>query len=191
MKVFSCLLLLFGVAVGTPYRRLVQPKYDLGCELCVDIVTDLDNWITGDETEDEIVQFVEQICEVLGIISQDLETACDQLIESFLPQIVDDLVNQYLSPQQVCQDIGLCDEPTRPTERPTEEPTRTRPTEEPTRTRPPTEEPTRTRPTEEPTRPSDRPTDEPTRTRPPTEEPTRTRPTEEPTRPSDRPTEEP
>ena len=49
------------MAVGTPYRRLVQPKYDLGCELCVDIVTDLDNWITGDETEDEIVQFVEQV----------------------------------------------------------------------------------------------------------------------------------
>ena len=42
---------------------LSAPKNDLTCSICVDIVTDIDNFITSDTTEQQIVEFVEQVRE--------------------------------------------------------------------------------------------------------------------------------
>merc|ERR1712018_29468 len=66
-----------------------QEKRDLLCDICMDIVTDIDEWITSDSTMDEIVQFVEGICSSLGWIGEDLENLCRQLIEENLPDIID------------------------------------------------------------------------------------------------------
>ena len=38
-----------------------SPRNSLTCELCVDIVTDLDEWITSDKTEQEIVDFAKEV----------------------------------------------------------------------------------------------------------------------------------
>ena len=38
-----------------------QERRDLLCDVCMDIVTDIDEWITSDSTMDEIVQFVEGV----------------------------------------------------------------------------------------------------------------------------------
>ena len=43
------------------YRRLSQPRNDLTCSVCKQIVTEFDNWITSETTEAEIVEFVEQV----------------------------------------------------------------------------------------------------------------------------------
>ena len=44
--------------------KVEQPK-DLLCDICVDIVTDIDEWITSDTTMDEIINFVEGVsCEM-------------------------------------------------------------------------------------------------------------------------------
>ena len=44
--------------------KVEQPK-DLLCDICVDIVTDIDEWITSDTTMDEIINFVEGVsCEI-------------------------------------------------------------------------------------------------------------------------------
>ena len=40
---------------------LSAPKNDLTCSVCVDVVTDIDNFITSDTTEQQIVEFVEQV----------------------------------------------------------------------------------------------------------------------------------
>ena len=40
---------------------LCAPKNDLTCSICVDVVTDLDNFITSDTTEQQIIDFVEQV----------------------------------------------------------------------------------------------------------------------------------
>ena len=37
-----------------------QPK-DLLCDICIDIVTDLDEWITSDSTMADIIEFVEGV----------------------------------------------------------------------------------------------------------------------------------
>ena len=33
----------------------------LTCAICIDLVTDIDEFLTSDTTEDQIVQFVEQV----------------------------------------------------------------------------------------------------------------------------------
>ena len=48
---FSCLMA----------STLSSPKNDLTCNICVDVVTDIDNFITSDTTEQQIVEFVEEV----------------------------------------------------------------------------------------------------------------------------------
>ena len=79
------------------------------CNICVDILTDLDSWLTSDSTEGEIVEWVSQICHTLGqLISPDLESTCNLVIGAQLPAIIDGLVEQNLDPQTVCESIGAC-----------------------------------------------------------------------------------
>ena len=40
-----------------------EPK-DLLCDICIDIITDLDQWLTSDTTEDQIVEWMFGFCEV-------------------------------------------------------------------------------------------------------------------------------
>merc|ERR1712228_269799 len=80
----------------------------LTCAICIDLVTDIDEFLTSDTTEDQIVQFVEQLCKALGTILPDFEAACNALVESQLPAIIDGLVNDNLNPQQICTNIAAC-----------------------------------------------------------------------------------
>merc|ERR1712236_86247 len=101
-------LYLFVLLSCLVVSSLSAPKNDLTCTICVDVVTDLDNWITSDTTEQQIVDFVKEICAALGAILPDLEATCNALIESQLPAIIDGLVNDNLNPQEVCDSIGAC-----------------------------------------------------------------------------------
>merc|ERR1719452_19543 len=84
LLVLSCLLLATSAAP--------EPRNALTCEICIDIITDIDNWLTSDKTEEEIVNFVKEICHALGQIVSGFEATCNFLIESQLPGIIDDLV---------------------------------------------------------------------------------------------------
>merc|ERR1711937_1131863 len=70
--------------------------------------TDLDEFITSDTTEQQIVEFVEQLCSAIGQLSPSLEGSCKALVESQLPAIIDGLVNNNLNPQEVCTAIAAC-----------------------------------------------------------------------------------
>ena len=37
------------------------PRNELTCNICIDIITDLDEWLTSDKTEQEIVDFVSEV----------------------------------------------------------------------------------------------------------------------------------
>merc|ERR1712036_117111 len=80
----------------------------LTCAICIDLVTDIDEFLTSDTTEQQIVQFVEQLCKALGTILPDFEATCNALVESQLPAIIDGLVNDNLNPQQICTNIAAC-----------------------------------------------------------------------------------
>jgi len=89
-------------------NRLLNPRNELSCTLCTDIMTDIDNWITDEKSEAEIIAFVEQLCDHLGMILPEFTDACKNLMETQLPAIIDGLVNDNLDPAQVCTQLGLC-----------------------------------------------------------------------------------
>ena len=57
LKLAASLLLLSSLV---SCDQAEQPK-DLLCDICVDVVTDIDEWITSDSTLDEIIEFVENV----------------------------------------------------------------------------------------------------------------------------------
>merc|ERR1712106_1089437 len=104
MKVFILIASLVLAASAIP-----QPRNELTCDICVDIMTDLDNFITSDTTEQQIIDFVKEICHALGQIISGFEATCNLLVSSHLPAIIEGFVNDNLDPTQVCTDImGAC-----------------------------------------------------------------------------------
>merc|ERR1711971_1288302 len=85
-----------------------EPK-DLLCDICIDVITDLDQWLTSDSTEDQIVEWIEQVCDLLSALVP--EAICKSLIESQIPAIIDGLVNDNLNPRELCSSIGACSAP--------------------------------------------------------------------------------
>merc|ERR1712180_348761 len=111
--IFSSLLISSSLAMVQPSDLLMngpEPK-DLLCDICIDIITDLDQWLTSDTTEDQIVEWIEQGWDLLSALLP--EAICKSLIESQIPAIIDGLVNDNLNPQELCGSIGACtDAPT-------------------------------------------------------------------------------
>merc|ERR1712112_539589 len=104
---FSSLLISSSLALVQPLPRELQPETkDLLCDICIDVITYLDQWLTSDTTEDQIVEWNEQVCDLLSAIVP--EAICKSLIESQIPAIIDGLVNDNLNPQDLCSSIGAC-----------------------------------------------------------------------------------
>merc|ERR1712142_971947 len=77
------------------------------CDLCLAVVEGLENFITDDTTMDQILDKVEEICSSLG----PLEGLCIQTINSYLPDIIENILEGQLSPMNICQLINLCEAP--------------------------------------------------------------------------------
>jgi len=88
---------------------IAAPKNDLTCTICTDVIGDLAEWITSDTTESDIIIFLEDnLCGALGAILPDLEVSCREIIEAQMPAIIEGIVNDNLSPEQICIDIFAC-----------------------------------------------------------------------------------
>ena len=105
MKFVVALLFLAGASQTRGLEK------GLLCDVCVDVVTDIDDFLTSDTTIDEILKFVEEICHALGAIDSTLETLCVSLVEAQLPEIINGLVEDNLNPTEVCTAIGACETP--------------------------------------------------------------------------------
>merc|ERR1712001_577182 len=69
--------------MGSTFAFVPKSRNNLTCSICLDIITDLDNFITSDTTEDQIVAFAKEICHALGsLLGASLEAQCNALMES-------------------------------------------------------------------------------------------------------------
>merc|ERR1712105_156160 len=74
------------------------PRNELTCKICIDIVTDIDNFITSDTTEEEILAFFNQICEAVDQLFPGLGATCTGFLNNNGPGIIESIVNENLNP---------------------------------------------------------------------------------------------
>merc|ERR1711894_242425 len=53
---------------------------ELTCTICVDIVTEIDNWITSDKTEEQILNFFNEICLAVDQLFPGLGATCTDFL---------------------------------------------------------------------------------------------------------------
>nr|XP_026692825.1 uncharacterized protein LOC100176110 isoform X2 [Ciona intestinalis] len=74
------------------------------CEVCTLIATALDQLLTSNSTEQEIIAAVEKVCSILPAT---YKTECDSLIDQYGVVIIQ-LLAQELDPSKICAELGLC-----------------------------------------------------------------------------------
>merc|ERR1712064_239361 len=90
-KMKAALFLLSALVASS--QAVPKSRNELTCSICLDIITDLDNFITSDTTEDQIVAFAKEICHTLGsLLGASLEAQCNAFMEAQLPGIIDQIV---------------------------------------------------------------------------------------------------
>jgi len=77
----------------------------LSCTICEIILTAIDESIVDPTNEQEIADYLSQICNYVG---PNLEAMCLEFITEYTDDIIDQLVNNYLDPDKVCNAIGVC-----------------------------------------------------------------------------------
>ena len=94
------------------YMWIIYTKHcsqkDLTCDICVFVIEEIEKLALDGATIDQITQAIEQICGPLDNIVPGATHACELLIETQLPQIIDYLLNHQLSPTAICQQLGAC-----------------------------------------------------------------------------------
>merc|ERR1711890_2069 len=87
-----------------------QTSNELLCSICIDLMTNIDNFITSDTTEQEIIAFAEELCHLLGsaLNSPEIEAQCNAMFEENLPAIIEAFVNGNLNPEQICTALTAC-----------------------------------------------------------------------------------
>ena len=105
MKAALILSALLAIATALP-----KNKNELTCDICIDVMTDIDEFITEESTEEQIIGMFRELCHAMGSLlgSADLEAQCIALFEENLPAIIEAFVNDNLNPTEVCVDIGAC-----------------------------------------------------------------------------------
>ncbi|KAM3666296.1 prosaposin [Ammospiza maritima maritima] len=76
------------------------------CDLCKELVTVAGKIIKDNGTEDEIRSYLEKTCEFLpdpGLVSE-----CKEIVDSYLPVIMDMLKEELDKPEVVCSALALC-----------------------------------------------------------------------------------
>merc|ERR1711974_16385 len=89
------------------YKQAMKAK-SIQCDICQLIVTEIDNLITSAQTMDELINLVEKLCGQLDGVFPGFGATCNNLVETYLPQIIEGLVNNQLSPASVCKTLTLC-----------------------------------------------------------------------------------
>merc|ERR1711890_109419 len=85
------------VSYKLSYEQALKAK-GVGCDICTSVVTEID----------KLLQFVEQLCTAIDGLFPGSGATCNALVETYLPQIIEGLINNQLSPASVCETLTLC-----------------------------------------------------------------------------------
>jgi len=83
-------------------KKLAAPA-DANCDICIQVVGLIENWVASNYTEQEIANYLDQVCSLIPGFSQ----ICDQVVDYGLSYIINYIQNDE-NATQICQQIGLC-----------------------------------------------------------------------------------
>merc|ERR1712215_574208 len=103
--IFSVLFLM----VCTEQEMEVEVKIDDGnfvtCTICEAVMTAVDEALVDPANEQAVSEFLLQVCSYLG---PNLETMCYEFLAESTDDIIDQLVDKLLDPEEVCTAILAC-----------------------------------------------------------------------------------
>merc|ERR1719510_865673 len=100
---FAGLLLVAGTSTAYP-----QGKNALTCTLCKSFITQVENAVTDPTNEANVANELKKVCEVIFPNNMDNQNNCKNTIDTYLPQIIDSLINNYGNPEAVCTSLSAC-----------------------------------------------------------------------------------
>ncbi|XP_037660341.1 prosaposin isoform X2 [Choloepus didactylus] len=85
-----------------------QPSVkSLSCDICKDVITEAGNLLKDNATEVEILTYLEKTCDWLP--KPNLSASCKEIVDSYLPVILDMIKGQMSRPGEVCSALNLCE----------------------------------------------------------------------------------
>ncbi|XP_036911723.1 prosaposin isoform X2 [Sturnira hondurensis] len=78
----------------------------LPCDICKDVITAADNMLKDNATEQEILVYLEKTCDWLP--KPDMSASCKEIVDSYLPVILDMIKGEMSNPGEVCSSLSLC-----------------------------------------------------------------------------------
>lgn len=84
----------------------VMVKSNETCDLCKTIVSYAKLILGNNATEEEILKFLDELCDQLP---DQLKTECTAIVDDYGKMILDKLLKQ--TPEEICSEIGLCSSP--------------------------------------------------------------------------------
>ncbi|XP_070608305.1 prosaposin [Erythrolamprus reginae] len=76
------------------------------CDLCKEMVQIVGKLLKNNDTTEEIDGYLEKVCEFLP--KSDMVDECKEIVESYLPSILDLVKSELENPQVVCSSLTLC-----------------------------------------------------------------------------------
>merc|ERR1712002_1353574 len=104
MKLICALALVLVAAANIEAAAIQQNAYGLECQACMYVMGYIDSYLSGDETEQEIIDIMGKVCTKLPA---SVSSKCNLMVTMFGKQIVDAIVNE-LAPNTICPAIGMC-----------------------------------------------------------------------------------
>merc|ERR1739848_107833 len=93
MKLFLCVVLL--LAVGTSAYPYPQGRSFISCSLCKSFITQVENNISDPTNVANVATELKKACEFIFPNNMDNQNNCKNTIDTYLPQIIDSLINSY------------------------------------------------------------------------------------------------
>lgn len=78
----------------------------LPCDICKMVVTEVGNLLKKNDTQEEILHYLEKTCE--WIHESSLSASCKEVVDSYLPVILDMIKGEMSDPGEVCSSLNLC-----------------------------------------------------------------------------------
>ncbi|XP_013381849.1 prosaposin [Lingula anatina] len=95
--------------IGTVWKTQAPPKTENSqetlCELCKKIMTDVRDLMTGNETQEQVKEFLEGACQMLP--KPEYVTQCTEAVDDFAEEIFQ-MLKAQLNPDVLCAAFGMC-----------------------------------------------------------------------------------